>query len=494
MLYISAISAPVLQFGQDRRYEKIMLVRQRRLSRWIPIAIAAAVAVTYAVDLHGPFIFDDGDTVVHNDRIRTLWPSDGAQTAPEIVGRPLVSLSLALNYWLGGLNPFGYHLFNIATHMACALLFYAVVRMTLLMPRWNGKWTADSADWFAGAAALIWALHPIQTEAVSYITQRTETLMSMFLLLMLYALARAAAAGGLRWKLLAVASCAAGMACKEIMIVAPLLAILYGSIFLPPRRGTAGRGTYGALMATWIILPVELWGADLDSKSGYGLKYLNSLDYLKTQAGVIIYYLRLIFWPRGQTIDYFDWPIVHGWSPAILPALILLLLVALTFIACVKRQWPGFLGAWFFLILAPTSSILPIFTEIAAERRIYLPLASVVLLVLAALWRLLPKPGYRATAVAATVLTLAGLTIARNAMYRSSVVIWSDAVAKRPDNARAHYFLARAYQESHDLNRMREENDLALKLLPNFQPSLILQQEDTTRPDTPASLPDRPGA
>jgi protein O-mannosyl-transferase len=473
-----------------------MLVRQRRLSRWIPIAITVAVAVAYAVDLHGPFIFDDGNAIVENDHIKSLWPLSGAMSAPPksvLVGRPLVSLSFALNYYFGGFSPFGYHLFNIATHMACALLLFAVVRMTLLMPRWNGQWTAESSEWFAGAAAILWALHPIQTEAVSYITQRTETLMSMFLLLMLYGLARAGAAGGFKWKLLAVAACAAGLACKEIMIVAPLLAMLYGWMFLPARRSSPGRGTYFALITTWIILPTELWGADMDSKSGYGLKYVLPFDYLKTQAGVIVYYLRLVFWPQGQAIDYFDWPIVHGWGPVILPGLIVLLLLAATVYACARRAWPGFLGAWFFLILAPTSSVLPIFTEIAAERRMYLPLASIVLLVLAVLWRYVPMPGARGALVALLAVVLGGLTIARNTMYRSAVVIWSDAVAKRPDNARAHFFLAVAYRDLHDLKRMREENDMALKLLPNFQPAVELRRDETNPPDMPASLPDRPG-
>jgi hypothetical protein len=444
--------------------------------RIVAFAIVAAIAAAYANVLHGPFIFDDGNAIVENEHIRSIWPLSQSMTAPPqsvLVGRPLVCLSLALNYRFGQLDPLGYHLFNILTHMACALLLFAVIRLTLLIPQRHRQWTDPAATWFAGAAALIWALHPLQTEAVSYVTQRTETMMSACLLLMLYALARTAeSARNFRWKVLAVAACAAGMGCKEIMVVAPLLAILYGWVFLPRRLGKAA---YGSVMATWLILPLELWNADMDSKSGYGIKYVLPMDYLKTQAGVIVHYLRLAFWPSGQTIDYFDWPLVHGIAPAILPGLFLLALLLFSAVACLHRSWLGFLGAWFFLILGPTSSFLPNFTEIAAERRMYLPLASVVLVTLAVLWRLVPAAAARAALAAALAATLGGLTIARNALYRSPVAIWSDAVAERPNNPRAHFFLARAYGDLHDWEKMRQENEIALKLSPNFQPAVELR-------------------
>jgi len=434
---------------------------------WInPIVIVVAIAIAYADDLHGPFIFDDGRNIVESPNIRLVWPlTDSMSAMPnsELVGRPLVCLSLAINFYFGGLDPLGYHLVNIASHVACALLLYGVVRRTLLMPMWEGRWTSESAAWFAGSAALLWAAHPLLTDAVSYVTQRTETFMSMFLLLMLYSLTRT----GWWWRLIAVIACAMGMACKENMVVAPLLAMLYGWMFLP-RRSAPGIWLYGALLATALIIPLELQGANLESKSGYGLKYVWWFDYLKTQAGVIVHYLHLAFVPRGLVIDYFGWPIVHDLSLAVAPGLFILALLALTVAACVRRWWPGFLGAWFFLILAPTSSVLPNFTEIAAERRMYLPLAAVVVLMLAMLWQFVPRAAVRAAVVLVLIVTLTGLTIVRNWTYRSDIAIWTDAAEKRPENAHAHYFLARAYFEAGQWQQALGEDDESLRLAPRL--------------------------
>jgi hypothetical protein len=447
--------------------------RRRYANYLLPAVIVAAIAIAYGNTLHDPFIFDDGHTIVNNDHIRSLWPlSESMTTSPlsELAGRPVVCLSLAVNYSLGGLNPVGYHLFNIATHIACALLLYALLCRTPGVP----------SRWFAGAAALVWAMHPLQTESVTYVTQRTETLMSMFLLLMLYAMTHR----GWRWRVVAVAACALGMGCKEIMVVAPLLAMLYGWMFLPREKGR--RSLYAGLLATWIILPLELMNADLDSKSGYGIKYVYWFDYLKTQAGVIVHYLCLTFWPRGQAIDYFDWPLVKNIAPAIAPGLFIVFLILASAAACYRRWWPGFLGAWFFLILSPTSSVLPNFTEIAAERRMYLPLAAVVVLTLAFLWKL-PRRG---VVVALLATVLGGLTIARNQTYRSAVAVWSDAVAKRPENPRAHVFLGQAYADAKDWNNAWAEDDAALRLSPDLTMALDLRQrleQSASRPDTPVS-------
>jgi protein O-mannosyl-transferase len=245
--------------------------------------------------------------------------------------------------------------------------------------------------------------------------------------------------------------------CKEQMAVAPLLAILYDWTF---PRGRRSRLFYLALFACWIILPIELSGVDLDSKSGYGLKYVAPFDYLETQALVICHYLRLCFWPSGLVIDYTDWPIVHGIGPAVLPGALIVALLGASVYLVILRRWEGFAGVWFFLILAPTSSVLPNFTEIAAERRMYLASVPVVVLTLAALpWKKALTP--------VLVLLLMIVTIARNEDYRSSIAIWSDAVAKRPENWHAHYFLARAYVDASNWEAARREDEIAIDLQPN---------------------------
>jgi hypothetical protein len=109
-----------------RRYQHVV----------IPIAIVVLIGAVYANDLHGPFIYDDYNSILQNDHIESIWPLSRSMTAPDrniLVGRPIVCLSMAINYAVGGREPFTYHVFNIATHMACALLLYGLVRRTMLL-------------------------------------------------------------------------------------------------------------------------------------------------------------------------------------------------------------------------------------------------------------------------------------------------------------------------------------------------------------------------
>ena len=146
-----------------------------------------------------------------------------------VAGRPLVNLSFAINYALSGLNTFGYHVVNVGLYLLCALLIFGVVRRTLMLPGLTERFGKQASN-PAFAAALLWTLHPLNTEAVNYVTQRTELMMGFFYLLTLYAGVRAwNSTHASRWQAIAVASCAAGMACKESMATAPLMIVVYDS-------------------------------------------------------------------------------------------------------------------------------------------------------------------------------------------------------------------------------------------------------------------------
>ena len=231
------------------------------------------------------------------------------------------------------------------------------------------------------------------------------------------------------------------MGTKEVMVAAPLIVLLYDWVFLAPslrelwRRRTA---LYVGLAATWLILAV-LVVTTPHGATGFALEGLTAWDYLKTEAGVIVYYLRLCFWPSPLVIDYFDWPIARSLKDSLLPGIVVAGLLCATAWALRRRSWMGFLGACFFLILAPTSSFLPSLGEVAAERRMYLPLAAVVTMVVIGIHALAGRRSLPVFLVLATGLGF--LTTQRNQDYRSELVIWSDAVAKRPQNARAHYNL-----------------------------------------------------
>jgi len=451
-----------------------------KLGPFIPVLIIAVGAWAYHDSFQGPFIFDDVPSILDNPHIRHLWPLREAVSAPldlTVTGRPVVCLSLALNYALGGLNVWGYHAFNLAVHLLSALVLFGILRRTFEGEKLRDRFGV-AAVWLAAAIALIWEVHPLQTESVTYIVQRTESLMGLFLLLTLYCTLRGSRSSRARvWYLAAVVSCALGMGSKEVMVGAPLIVLLYDRVFLAAsfRQLWQRRvGLYVGLAATWIILAV-LVARTPRSATGFGIEGPTSWDYLKTEAGVIVYYLRLCFWPRPLVIDYFDWPITLSLKDGLASGVVVIGLLGATVWAFRRQPWLGFLGAWFFVILGPTSSFLPSVGEAAAERRMYLPLAAVVTMVVVGAFafgkRLWNKQqgvvlGCVAGGFVAVLLTF--LTIQRNRDYNSALTIWQDAVVKRPNNPRAHNGLGLALMQTGKVQEAISQYEQALRLKPDF--------------------------
>ena len=449
-----------------------------KLRQLIPVLIIAAGLWAYHNSFQGPFIFDDESAIPDNPHIRHLWPISQAMCAPycAVIGRPVVCLTLALDYALGGLHVWGYHASNLTVHVLSALVLFGIIRRTLDGVKFRNRFGSASV-WLAAAITLIWEVHPLQTECVDYIVQRTELLMGLFLLLTLYCVLRGSQSSrpGV-WYSLAVVSCALGMGSKEVMVVAPLIVLLYDWMFLAASFREQWRqrwGLYLGLAGTWLILPPLMAGTHYNTV-GFG-RGVSPWQYLETQAGIIPYYLRLCFWPQPLVISYFDWPFARSLEDVLADGIIVLGLLAATVWAFRRRPWLGFLGAWFFLILAPTSSFLPILSEAAAERRMYLPLAAVVTLVVVGAFetgrRLLHRRwGFVVGCLAGGCVTalFTFLTIQRNRDYRSALTIWQDAVEKRPDNPVAHNFLGRALLQAGNAAQAIQQFQRALQLMPNL--------------------------
>ena len=426
--------------------------------RWgAPAGLLLARVLAYANPLHAPFLFDDTGAVLHNPTIRRLDslaiflpPADGSTTT----GRPVVNASFAFNYAVSGENVWSYHALNLAIHAAAALALFGLVRRTLASL--SLKLSSFNRAAAALAAAALWALHPLQTESVTCIAQRTESLCGLFYLLTLYAFARAtlptvqlprgwSALTPTRWLVLSVVSSALGMATKEVMVTAPVLVFLFDRTFVARSFAAAWRARriyYVALAATWLgLLALLFLGSGARGASaGFGLG-VTGWTYLLKQGEAVLLYLRLAGWPYPLVLDYGT---AVG-RPDILflgQGLAVVALLAATCWALVRRPVLGFFGAWFFLILAPSSSVVPLVTQTMAEHRMYLPLAAVVVPGAVAL---VVRFGARAAWVLGGAVLLGGTaTVARNADYREVATIWAETVRRRPDNPRAHHNLALA--------------------------------------------------
>ena len=255
--------------------------------------------------------------------------------------------------------------------------------------------------------------------------------MGLFLLLTLYCAIR----GTTRWTTLAVLFCALGMATKQTMVGAPLLVVLWDWLFGARMRWRF----YAALAATWLLLAYLVVSEPRPHSIG-AIEGWTPLSYLLTQGGVILHYLRLAIVPWPLAFDY-DWPPAKGLLPIAVPFALVTALLGLTMAGIARRRPWAFPGAWCFIILAPTSSVLPIVTEVAAEHRMYLPVAGVLALVLLGahiLARRLERPRLVAIVATALLVPLAILTVARNRVYESDERVWTDTIARRPSDARAH--------------------------------------------------------
>lgn len=422
----------------------------------LPLLIANIAVLAYGNSLGGDFVFDDEHDIVENERIRdpwTAWKPTGG------VWRPVVWVSFAVNHAISR-TPVWFHAVNLVIHLLAALTLYGIVRRTLLLDSLRSRFE-KSATWLALAVSLLWMAHPLQTEAVTYIVHRYESLMGLFYLLTIYCFLRGATATqySIAWYVAAVISSAFGMGCKEVMVTAPLIILLYDRIFLCQswREVFARRWpVYLGLAATWSMLAMQIMSAIQPKQpwAGFGIRNRSPLEYAQSQPGVILHYLRLCFWPTGQCLDY-GWPVARTAEQIVPPALAIAALLLATAVAMWRRPALGFLGLWFFLILAPTSSIMPI-ADIAAERRMYLSLAAVIVLVvftgnailkwLARALSLSPfAHGYLASLlVFAPLLLLCLLTIFRNQDYLTNEGIWRDVIEKRPENSRGYHNLAAA--------------------------------------------------
>jgi Flp pilus assembly protein TadD len=397
-----------------------------------------------------------------------------------VSGRPILNASFAANYSFSGLETYGYHLTNWLIHVGAGLLLFGLCRRMLLrVPS-----LAASAMGIAWATALFWTLSPLQTESVTYISQRAESLMGLCYLACLYAFIRGYGSGATSpaWATVSVVACFVGMGCKEVMVTAPVVVLVCDRVFVAggwKAALAARRGYYAALCGSWVLLGALMLGTGMRGGTvgfGSGIAWW---AYAITQFRAIATYLRLSFWPSpllfsyGLTLGGPTWQLV-------IDAVLVLGLAGFSAAAAARGSRLGFLGVWFFAILAPTSSIVPVSTELMAEHRVYLSLAAIACLVAivgdAVLVRLgnLIGWGGRLTAILGLGAAVAvagveiGATRSRNEVYSSVYALWADAVAKSPGDPGARNNLGNALADAGRLDEAIAQFRAASRLSPGY--------------------------
>jgi protein O-mannosyl-transferase len=451
--------------------------RQRPFASWVAILlIAAGALLCYANSFTAPFIYDDVPTIVDNPAIRHFGTALSANASAEsggltLSGRPVVALSLALNYAISGKAVWSYHALNVGIHLAVALVLFGLVRITLTRPVLRERF-GPSATPLAFAIALLWAVHPLQTESVTYIVQRAESLMALFYLLALYAFARGAederALGrptntSRTWAFVSLVCCALGMATKEVMVTAPVVVFLYDRTFFAGSFRAAWRDRkmfYGALAATWLLLAyfVGSTGGNRGGTVGFNVG-ITPWAYAATQFEALARYVQLSLWPHALVFEYGTfW--VHGVGEVLPYAIVVLPLLALTLLALWRCPPAGFAGAFAFAVLAPTS-LTPGTIQMIVEHRMYLSLAPVVVMLVLVIFRCLgPSARWLLPLVVAVCVVV---TANRNRDYRSELTLWTKTVAERPHNAIALANLGMAYFHADDLPTALKIDQRALR-------------------------------
>ena len=433
----------------------------RRCSWATAVLLLSVSGITvYLNALDSPFIYDDLDLIVQNPDIRQLWPplwmSETSAWYGSVNHRPVVALSLAINYRLGELEVLGYHVVNLLVHLCAGLAVFGLVHRILLMDQLKARFRG-TAPILAAICALIWLLHPIQSQVVNYTLQRSESLMGFFYLTTCYCFVRGCQSSRAGWFVVAVGACALGMASKESMVTAPVAVLILDRIYYADSFAKMLRERWTAylgLALTWTIIVLLMWSGPHRGTVGFS-SGITSWVYLVNQIAVVAQYLQLSFWPQPLLLDY-GWPDPNLQLADVVPQLLLLIAIAtITAAIFVKAPKFGFLGIWFFLTLVPTSSVVPIVNEVAAERRMYLPLLGlVVAAVIGSHLMLQALQGVRRCnwvslirfpTVAVVIVVLGATTFLRNQDYDSRLSIWKSVIVQRPENARAYNNLGQAY-------------------------------------------------
>ncbi len=433
---------------------------------FIGVILTLWVFSIYSNTFSGPFTFDDESNILYNPSIRELnlkniwryWP-----------GRLVPFLTFAINYKLGKFDLFGYHLFNISIHLLTGILVYSLVCYIFSISELSIKTNQKEKNLFAFLATLLFLTHPIQTETVNYIFQRTTILATFFYLASILFYLEFRRKNRYTFLLLSLTSCVIAMLTKENTFTLPVMIVILESFFFTKERRRKLCLLFLPFLVVipfLVILSKPKNFADIERL----LTVKSSFYYLLTQFRVLLTYIRLLLLPLNQNLDY-----DYALSKSLLEAKVIISLLILTFIFTFtykltkKQKLISFGILWFFLTLLPESSIIPL-DDLIFEHRLYIASVGFCISIAEVLY-LISKRIKKEIVLAGFLLLIfiySFTTYARNKIWQDELTLWNDVVKKSPKKARPYLNRGVAYYTRGKLNEALNDFNTALKINPYF--------------------------
>ncbi|MCX5831730.1 MAG: tetratricopeptide repeat protein [Deltaproteobacteria bacterium] len=436
-----------------------------------PLLLISALTMAHINSLPGTFQFDDYNVIVNNSLVHSwsAWLAD----LPHGI-RPFLKLTYTFN-WTMGWGAFGFHLFNLAVHAGNTLLVYAIAGR--ILREQTAALSKPGTQMAAFLAALLFAVHPVQTEAVTYICGRSTSLMAFFYLAGFYAYQCGVEENrGVLIYLAGPVLFVMAILTKEVAVTLPAALLLWEAC---RRDRGQDKGKPAALLRRqgiyWLLLGVLL-AAMLYHPRYWGLLEFSAetrplRQNILSQINGICYLVSRFLWLPGLNIDP-DLPVISRWTPLLsLQAATLIFTLVLGMVAVKKKPWLGFGILWFFLHLLPTNSIIPRL-DIANERQLYL--SGVGLYLLAGqganlLYERMPQgKSFVRWGLALVFFVLIATTIQRNHAYQNEIALWQDTVQKSPHKARVYNNLGYAFFLAGRYGEAREAYTVALRIRPDW--------------------------
>lgn len=450
------------------------------LSVFAILLIPSIAFLIYSNILNAPFIFDDvaflENPIIHISRLSQLADVllDGH------LDRRAGFITFAVNFYLGGLNPFGYHLFNIIIHILNASALFYLVKITLSLPSVPERFKSAAGE-IALAGSLVWLVQPVHIMAVTYTVQRLASLSSLFFLISLISYISARQSSPVKRFLYACLSVISGViafSTKQNAAVLPFVVLLYEFYFF---MGLSFKKNKNRILFFSVIAVISLsalvlvyLGTDflMEIKQRYLERGWTPYQRLITEFRVVVLYLTLLVYPHPSrlNVDY-DFTLSTGiFSPLSTFFSFISLAVLLAFALYRARKNPlfSFCLLWFFINLSIESTVYPL--DLVFEHRLYLPSMGIAMLFAGYVFTL-DNARIKKTGVALIVLTVilsAYWTHERNYLWGSQISLWEDNIRKSPDKARVHGNLGKAYLDNNQYDKARIEFEKVIQIDPDY--------------------------